>query len=339
MFLSIWSLTLTFTAAIALFLIIGAARTGCRVLRSWDPASDTPLQISLESETWLAATLVQYGLGLQILTLVIFVMAADQFSQVIAGAMCATGSLLANPYGLPALYLKLAGVFLYGFWLLLHQLDIRVETYPLVRAKFLYLLALVPLLLADVTLQTLYLAGIEPDIITSCCSVVFAAAGPGSSNLMGNLPHGVMLGMYYGGIFVLGAVGLVLGRRRGGERVRAILTCIFALGWVCFFFLALAVITGIISSYIYAMPYHRCPFCIIKPEYHYIGLGIYGTLIGATFFGVTGGVVALIGRQPELTGPADRYRRLALRLSLAGLALFTALTSYHYLRYLVTGGE
>ena len=56
--------------------------------------------------------------------------------------MCATGALLANPYGMPALLVKLFGVFFYGFWILLHQLDIRSEHYPLVRIKYLALLLL-----------------------------------------------------------------------------------------------------------------------------------------------------------------------------------------------------
>jgi len=338
MFLNIWSLALTFTSAIALFLILRAAVTAGRVLRRWDPAADDQGQIALESETWLAATLVQYGLGLQILSLVLFVLAADRFSQVIAGAMCATGSLLADPFGMPALYFKLAGVFLYGIWLLLHQLDIRVETYPLVRAKFVYLLCLVPFLLGDVTLQTLYIAGIEPDIITSCCSVVFAASSATRISLMTALPHGATLAVYYGAILLLGALSLLLPRMRGG-RLRPFLTGFYPLLWALFFFLALAVITSILSCYIYSLPNHRCPFCILKPEYDSIGYGIYISLIGGTFFGITSSLAAFLGRNPELAEPAGRYRRLAPRLALVCLILFTFLTSYHYLHYLITGGE
>jgi hypothetical protein len=339
MFLSIWSLALTFCGAIALFLVAVAARTGWRVLRHWDPASDDSLQISLESETWLASTLVEYGLALQILSLLLFILAADQFSQVIAGAMCATGSLMADPYGMPTLYVKLAGVFLYGFWLLLHQLDIRVETYPLVRIKFIYLLVLLPFLLADVTLQTLFIAGLKPDIITSCCSVVFAEAGPDSGNLMGILPNELMLAVYYLAILGLAMVGILLLYGGWVERFRTLLISVYTLGWFGFFFLALTVITAIISCYIYAMPNHRCPFCIIKPEYHYIGLGIYATLIGGAFFGSSIGVAALIGRRPDLTRPVARYRRVAIKISLSLLAVFTILSSYHYLRYLFVGGE
>jgi hypothetical protein len=339
MFLSVWSLALTFCGVIALFLVAVAARTGLRVLRYWDPSSDDALQISLESETWLASTLVEYGLALQILTLVLFILAADQFSQVIAGAMCATGSLLADPFGMPTLYAKLAGVFLYGFWLLLHQLDIRVESYPLVRIKFIYLLILLPFLLTDFALQSLYIAGLKPDIITSCCSVVFAEAGPDSGNLMGIPPRETMLTGYYATILGLAVVGFWLLKGGAAKPLRPLLTTIYALGWTTFFFLALAVITAIISCYIYAMPNHRCPFCIIKPEYHYIGLGIYAALICGTFFGASTGVAGMIGRHTDLTSQVARYQRAAVKISLALLALFTILSSYHYLRYLATGGE
>jgi len=339
MFLNIWSLALTFCGAIAVFLIGVAARTGWRVIRYWDPASDDALQIGLESETWLASTLVEYGLALQILTLLLFVLAADQFSHVIAGAMCATGSLLADPFGMPTLYVKLAGVFLYGFWLLLHQLDIRVETYPLVRIKFIYLLCLLPFLLVDVTLQTLYIAGLKPDIITSCCSVVFAEPGPDSGNLMGIPPRGLLLTAFYGTIIGLGISGGLLGRSKIVGRLRTLLTVLFTIGWAGFFFLALAVITAILSCYIYAMPNHRCPFCLLKPEYNYIGLGIYFTLVGGAFFGTSTGVAALLGRHPDLTAQTAHYRRTAIKISLLLLIIFTILTSFHYLRYLISGGE
>lgn len=339
MFLSLWSLALTFCGVIALFLIGVAARTGWRVLRHWDPASDDALQISLESETWLASTLIEYGLALQILTLLLFILAADQFSLVIAGAMCATGSLLADPFGMPTLYIKLAGVFLYGFWLLLHQLDIRVETYPLVRLKFIYLLFLLPFLFADIVLQTLYLTGLKPDIITSCCSVVFAEAAPDSGNLIAIPPRGLLLTAYYLAIFGLGVIGALLLKRGVVGRLRILLIWLNAISWAGFFFLALAVVTGVISCYIYALPNHRCPFCLLKPEYHYIGLGIYGALLGGAFFGVSTGVAALTGLYSDLRNQATRYQRTAVKFSLVFLVIFTILTSFHYLRYLISGGE
>jgi len=162
MFLNPWSLALSLCSLVALVLGAVAGRTAVRVLRFWEPGSDSNRQIRLENEIWLSSTLVAYGLGFQIITLILFVLAADQFCQVIVGAMCATGALLANPYGMPALLVKLVGIFFYGFWILIHQLDIRSEHYPLVRIKYLALLLLLPLLVLDASLQTLYIAGIKP---------------------------------------------------------------------------------------------------------------------------------------------------------------------------------
>ncbi len=344
MFLNAWSLSLILCSIIVLFLVATAARTAVRVLRHWDSASDSNLQISLENETWLASTLIEFALAVQGLSLLLFILAADSYSQVIAGAMCATGSLLADEFGMPTLYLKLAGFFLYAFWILLHQLDIRSEFYPLVRIKYVYLLLLIPFLLADIILQTLYIANLDPDIITSCCAVVFSSAPGEGGNLMGSLPLTAMLSLYYATIVVLLGLALVMNDRMPavkpvGKRAQTILSFLYATVWLWFFGLALAVITSVISSYIYAMPSHRCPFCIIKHEYGYIGLGIYFTLICGTFFGLSTALVAVLGRRSDLSGPVQKYRKIAVDLSFVLLLILTILTSYHYLLYMITGGE
>ena len=168
MFLNSWSIALVICSLVVLFLMVLAARSAIRVLFFWNPESDANRQIRLENEIWLTSTLVECALAVQILSLVVFVLAADYFSNSIAGAMCATGSLLANDFGVPALLVKIGGVFFYGFWIVLHQIDIRSEKYPLVRIKYLYLLLVFPLLILDIVLVMLYIGGLEPDIITSC---------------------------------------------------------------------------------------------------------------------------------------------------------------------------
>ncbi|OGQ96385.1 MAG: hypothetical protein A2521_09205 [Deltaproteobacteria bacterium RIFOXYD12_FULL_57_12] len=334
MFLNSWSLALSLGSILVLFLGVAAARTAVRVLRHWNPASDDNHQIRLENEIWLASTLVKYTLGFQILSLILFVLAADQFCQVIVGAMCATGALLANGFGMPALGVKLAGVFFYGFWIVLHQLDISAETYPLVRAKYIYLLILLPLLVADLALQTFYIDGLKPDIITSCCAVVFGETKATGQNLISGISKGPLLLLYYGTITLLLAAGITLNRhwRRAAAYVNAGL-------WLFFFGLALVVITTVLSSYIYAMPFHRCPFCILKPEYHAIGFAIYGTLIAGTFCGIAAAAVEPFRCKPELTVDIARFQKLSNRVALFMLVSFTALSSYHALRYLITGGE
>ena len=99
------------------------------------------------------------------------------------------------------------------------------------------------------------------------------------------------------------------------------------------------VITNVVSSYVYAMPYHKCPFCILKPEYHYFGFALYGALIPATFFGASAALAGLVRGKAGLGGVVDRYQRLAVKISLILLVIFSALSFYHYLKYLISGGE
>lgn len=334
MFLNSWSLALTLCSFIAVTLAGVACVTAIRVIRFWNPDSDSNLQIRLESEIWLSSTLVEYGLGFQIITLFLFVIAADHFSGAIAGAMCATGSLLANPFGMPSLLMKFLGILLYGFWILVHQFDIRSPAYPLVRIKYLYLLFLFPLLVLDVVLQTSYIAGLKPDIITSCCAVVFNEARPGGSNLLSCFSKQTLLVLFYGTVLFLSGTGMFL---RG--RWRGIPGWLFSAGWLWFLLLALSAITRVFSSYIYAMPYHNCPFCIVKPEYYYIGMAIYTTLIAGAFFGISAAPVNWIKRKSGLEDVVGRYQRVAVGLSLMLLFVFTMLTSYHCVKYFVFGGE
>jgi hypothetical protein len=334
MFLNSWSLGLTLAGLIVLALAIFASRTAIRVLRHWDLSSDSNLQIKLENEIWLASTLVEYGLGFQIITLILFVLAADTFCQVIVGAMCATGALLANDFGMPALLVKITGVFLYGFWIVLHKLDISSETYPLVKIKYVYLLLILPLLLADITLQTLYIYFLSPDIITSCCAVVFSSSADTGGNLLESFSQNTLLLLYYGSIATLIIMGCLL-----LKRWMLLLAAAFSAGWLWFLGLATVAIITVFSSYIYAMPYHNCPFCILKPEYHYIGFALYFTLIPASFFGLSTILVEPFKTKADLTGPVTRFQRTAIKVSLVLLMLLAVISSYHYLLYTISGGE
>ena len=345
MLLNTWSLALNLGALLTLFLLAVACRSAIRVLRHWNPASDEARQIGLESEIWLSSTLVAYALGIQIVSLVLLVLAADDFAVVITGAMCATGTLLANDYGMPALLVKMAGVFFYGFWLVIHRLDTSSQRYPLVRVKCWYLLAILPLLALDITLQFLYLYTIDPDIIVSCCAVVFDDAG-GDSQLFVQLADLELLPWFYGTMLVLFLLGVatewprrVFGRSAGGWLLTA-----YGLLWLIFTPLSLLAIITTISSYVYAMPFHNCPFCVLKPEYAHVGFIIYGSLLPAGFFAVSAALVPIFTPQFAAGDRCDQaiipnYQRLALRLSMVLLILFAGSSSFHLLRYLLLGGE
>lgn len=341
MLLNSWSITLLVTSAASLFVAGGAVRTAIRTLRFWDGDADTARQIELENETWLSALLMQYGMVLQILALLLLVLAADNYSEILIGAMCATGAFLANDYGIPLLLVKIVGIFFYGFWIVLHRLDISSEHLPLIRIKYGYVLLLVPLLLADMFLLILYLVNLQPDIITSCCGVVFGGAAGDGKNLVGPMPVFSLMALFYALAGLLFAGGFVLLERidKGlfpGEKIIGIL---FSLLWLLFFALSLLVITAVISSYIYAMPFHRCPFDILRKEYYFIGYVIYFVLFTATFFGMSAGLTTLFTALLDMRQAVASFRTTALRFSLLLLFLFLLVVSWFPAVYLLGGGD
>ena len=324
MLLNSWSITLIVISVASFFLAGGAVRTAIRVLRFWDADADTARQIQLENETWLSALLMEYGMVLQLVALVLLVLAADSYSEILIGAMCATGAFLANGYGIPLLLIKILGIFLYGFWIVLHRLDISSEFLPLTRIKFLYLLMLVPLLLFDMLLLILYLVHLKPDIITSCCGVVFWNSTGDGRNLIGPMPVLDVMSFFYCLAGVLFGLGCFLLTRVDKEYspCEKTISIVFSLLWILFFSVSLVVITAVISSYIYGMPFHRCPFDILKKEYYSVGYLIYLTLFSATFLGMSAGFTALFSKFPGLDRSVRLFRKASLRLCLLLLTLF-----------------
>lgn len=336
MLLNSWSITLIVTSVATLFLAGGAGRTAIRILRYWDAGADTARQIQLENETWLAALLMEYGMVLQLVSLLVLVLAADQYAEILVGAMCATGAFLANGYGIPLLLVKIVGIFVYGFWIVLHRLDMSSEYLPLTRIKFWYALFLAPLLALDMLLLLLYLTQLQPDIITSCCGVVFGQADGDGTNLVGTVPVRLVMMFFYVLAGLLFCFGLVQLQKNGrttfpGEKLTGIF---FSLLWLIFFFLSLLVITAVISSYIYEMPFHRCPFDILKKQYNFIGYFIYAPLFGATFLGMSSGLTSLFATIPSLHQSVRSFQKTALRLTLLLLPLFLVLVSWFPLAYL-----
>lgn len=340
MLLNSWSIALLVCSAATILLGARAAVTALRVVRFWDTGTDTARQIRLENESWLSAMLMEYGLALQMISLLLLVLAADSFSRILVGAMCATGAFLANDFGLPALAVKIFGLFLYGFWILLHRLDLRSEEMPLTRMKFYYLLLLIPYLLTDTLLLLAYLGRLQPDIITSCCGVLFGGPGTDGRDLALPLPALPLMTVYYGcaGLLCWGGWRQLQGRRRTTFRYLSGNICL-AIAWLLFFLLSLVVITAVISSYIYGLPSHRCPFDILQGEYHGIGYPIYILLFISVFAGMSAGAVAPVGLLPDMTGPVEAYRRRAIRVSLFLLVLFLSLITWFPAGYLVSGGE
>ncbi len=340
MLTDVWSIGLLSCSAVTLFLMLVGVKTGWRILRFWNVDSDSELQIRLEEEVYLSAVLVEFGFAVQLLSVVMLVLAADYFSTILVGAMCAAGSLTANGYGIPALLVKLVTLFLSAAWIVCHKLDISSEYYPLVKRKYLLLFGILPLLVLDSTLLFLYLYNLEPDIITSCCGVLFSDQDSNGYNLLNVMPTSGLLTLYGALVIMTAFLTHQMSRQVGKTGAVAPLTAVSALGsWAGLYFFSLVVITVYTSPYVYAMPHHRCPFDLLKAPFQMVGYPLYFFLHGSVIGGFSCAVAALVEKQKGLAESSARLRRRAGRLSLIFLALLLLMIVYQPLIYWFRGGE
>jgi hypothetical protein len=309
-------LALLVASGLVSLLLAAAGWQGFRILRGWDLQSGSEGQLDLERRTYLVSTLVANALVIQILSLFLFIFTADSLHTQFVGAMCAAGSLAVNAFGYPALLAKLATCLLAGVWLVLHLTDTQGYDYPLIRPKYILLLILVPMVLAETWLQTSYLAGLKADVMTSCCGSLFGQGRQGFAAELAGLPPQIMQPIFWITFGILMAAGIALLRSRRG----AALVSLLSLG---FLLVAIASLVSFFCLYIYELPTHHCPFCLLHREYGFVGYPLYGALLGGAISGLGLGALALFGDRRSLVSALPRMQaRLAWGV-LIGAGLFT----------------
>jgi hypothetical protein len=292
-----------------------------QILRHWDLKSGSETQLTLERRTYLVSTAMTYACAFQVASLFLFVYTADDLAPLFVGAMCAAGTLQADPWGYPALLLKVLGAVLAGAWLILNHADNQGRDYPLIRRKYGVLLALAPLALAETAVQAAYFGGLRADLITSCCGSLFSEAGSGVASELAALPAGPMRWTFYGVTAALVAAGVWFRRRGTGAFVVAGLSLLA-------FAVSIAAIISFISLYIYELPTHHCPFCILQREYWFIGYPMYGLLLGGVIAGAGLGLVHPRGQTPSLRAVLPRLAGRLSLIAMTSFALFAAIATY-----------
>jgi hypothetical protein len=286
-------IALLFAALAGLALLLCAAPYAIDLVRHWDIASGSAQQLRRERRTYLLSTLVGFVFATQLVALLLFVFNADRMSSLFVGAMCAVGTLRVNEFGFPALLAQIVVFFAASSWLIVDHVDRRAVDYPLVRVKYLLLLALLPLLLLSATLQWRFFIGLKADVITSCCGSLFSQDGKGlAGDTAATSPRSSMF-TFYGSLAIAAGAALVHRWRSRGAYVVALCSAVA-------FVMAIAGILSFVSLYIYEHPHHHCPFCILKPEYHYQGYWLYLPLFIGTAAGLGVGAIAPFAGVPSL---------------------------------------
>jgi len=319
-------LALVSGSTLVTLMVLYASMLGIKVIRRWDFQSSSAYQLSLERKTYLISTLMNYVLGFQIISAFLFIYTVDDIHRLFVGAMCATGSLNANPLGWSALLVKITACFAAGLWLVLNHLDQKAEDYPLVRQKYSLLLVLLPIIILDSFLQFYYFLGLDPDIITSCCGSLFSESGNNVASSIAGFPILPSMILFYGGVtlvFIASFICMI-------SKITFLRYLLSALN-AAFLLIALASVVSFISMYIYELPTHHCPFDIMQKEYGFIGYPLYMSLFGAVFFGLLPGIFQPVKKIPSLQKILRKYETSWIIFSMGCMIIFVFITTFRVL--------
>lgn len=277
-------ISLLVSSAIICFLVVFAGAKGAAIIRQWDISSGSERQLQLERSTYLISTILGFTLFFQVISLFLYIFTTDYLHNLFVGAMCAAGTLNANHFGYPVLTLKIFTCLFAGVWLVFNHVDSKGYDYPLIKAKYLLLLALVPCVAVETALQFLYFGGLKAQVITSCCGSLFSAAGNSLTSDLAALPRVPMeiaLAVTLAAAILFGVLFRLTGK--GGY--------LFAVAGTFAFVISVASLISFISLYVYELPTHHCPFCILHSEYTYIGYPLYGALLVAGISSISVGAL------------------------------------------------
>ena len=286
-----------------------------KILRHWDFSSTSPAQYKLEKESYLIVLIITISLLFDILLLPYFAYTIESLSAIVPGAMCGAGVIGANAFGNPLLLLKILTLFFVGIWLIINHEDLKAKNYPYTRKKFWFFMLIFLLTVSSYALEIAYFTHISLQKPVACCSVIFGFSGANS------LPFGLDAIMIVAIFYLLALLNILFIWQKQALAL--------ALSSVGFLFVAYYGVTHFFGTYIYQLPTHICPFCMLQGDYYYVGYLIWGLLFLSVFFGISNALLKHI-----INKEVTYYYHYALLT----LILFIMITASYVVVYLIKNG-
>jgi len=287
-----------------------------KIYLKWDLNATNQRQYQLEKQSHLVATIIKYIFILKLPMFLFFAFTADKLSNVIPGAMCAAGVVGSVSFSSSMFFFKILNLYIFGFWLVLNSYDLKREDLPYTKYKFLlYCVGFVSLVI-EIFYEISFFTSLDPTRIVSCCSTIFSASTPILSFMFQTNK------IYFAYAFY--AVLLLIIVFYMTKRYTAYLFLNIA-------YLIVSIVSLIIffGPYIYQLPTHHCPFCVLKKDYDYIGYILYATLYIGTFYGISGAIMSIIKQQKQ-----TKY----YNISLASNIIYALIVSSYVITYFLRNG-
>ncbi|MBT8348551.1 MAG: hypothetical protein HKP62_03775, partial [Sulfurovum sp.] len=283
-----------------------------KVLLKWDFESFTPFQFALERQAYLVSTIILFVFLMKFILVVYFVFSIDALSLLLPGAMCGAGVIKANEYGSYLLILKLCILFLLTLWIYVHSYDMRTKNHQWFKQKSLLFSLIFFLIILELGLDFSYFSNIDTHMPVSCCSALF-----GQLEGANPLPFGLSVTLLLILFYLL--YSLVILTIKSGYTILYMLTNIL------FVFISYYAVVYFFGTYVYQLPTHKCPFCMLQPEYYYVGYLLWGSLFMGTYIGLSDGVSTLWLGKTDL-----RSKKIVITLLSIFVLLCTAYVDIYY---------
>jgi hypothetical protein len=316
MFLTPEIITLSILNALFVIFATIAFINALMIVLKYDASATTSYQYALEKKSYLSATIIKFIFYVKIPLFIFFVYTLDELSNILPGAMCAAGVVSATSYGTPLLFLKILNLYLFAFWIVLNDEDMKYEHQPYLKQKFFLYCVAYFLLMSEIIIEMLMFNAMDISSVVDCCGAIFSTtATTYLAEILSTSPT-VLLSIFYG-VFILLVVFYIIKNRY-----------IYALLNVVFLLIALITLIAFFGTYIYEQPTHHCPFCLLQSDYNYIGYFLYIVLFVGTFFGFVIGIIDF-----KLKELQKRFH-----ISLFYNTLYVVIVSYYPVAYYLKNG-
>jgi len=254
-------------ATVALYL-------GVKIYLNYDKNSNNELQYILESQSYLASTIIKYIFVVKVPLFLFFIFTLDKLSNVLSGAMCGAGVLDAMDFGLYLICIKVLNIYLFAFWLVLNKDDVAQENQPYIKIKFALFVFLYILFLIEILVEFYTFYNFEIDKLVSCCGTLYSSTSDSIVSNLFSIDNVLLVSLFYLNVGILSVAYLFK------------LRYVYAVSNVFFVIVSILSLILFFGTYIYELPSHHCPFCYLQSDYYFVGYLLYTLLFLGTFNGL-----------------------------------------------------
>ena len=189
-------------------------------------------------------------------------------------------------------------------WISIDIEDQKGDNFPYFKKKFYFFIFLFLVIFFSWILEVNFFMNLNLQEPVLCCSNLYRYKM--DYFLFGSDIHRIII------LFYCTYLGIIISTYLR-KRIMLLFLSIF------FLYLSYISIVYFFSAYIYELPTHQCPYCILSKEYNFIGYFIYASLILATYYAFYGVILTL---------------NITYKIIVA-YSVFIALVSLKYIYYLI----